>query len=79
MRTLTWRILLQSATALTDEYVTTKILELLGDGDKAEYIINQKVADELSRYNISVEQSQQGEAEEETGEEPTENVGEDNA
>lgn len=73
------QILLQSATALTDEYVTTKILELLGDGDKAEYIINQKVADELSRYNISVKQSQQGETEEETGEEPTENVGEDNA
>ena len=58
------QILLQSATALTDEYVTTKILELLGDGDKAEYIINQKVADELARYNISVQQSNQNENEE---------------
>lgn len=68
------QILLQSATTLTDEYVTTKILELLGDGDKAEYIINQKAADELSRYGISVEQSQPNETEEETEEKPTENA-----
>lgn len=64
------QILLQSATALTEDYVTTKILELLGDGDKAEYILNQKVADELARYNISVQQSNQDENEK------TENVDE---
>lgn len=57
------QMLLQSASALTDEYVTTKILEYLGDGDKAEYILNQKNADELSRYGISGQTEQPGESE----------------
>lgn len=44
--------LMQVAPLLTEDYVITKILELYGDGDKAEYIINQRIADELSRFNM---------------------------
>ena len=68
------QILLQSATALTDEYVTTKILELLGDGDKADYIINQKVAEELQKVGIAIQQkeNEQAENEEETEQEENE-------
>ena len=46
----TVQILTQAAPYLTEDYATTKILELLGDGDKAEYILNQKAADEMSRF-----------------------------
>ena len=40
---------MQASTALDDEYVTRKILELLGDGDKAEEIIQRRIADEVTR------------------------------
>ena len=40
--------IMQGAQYLTEDYVTTKILTILGDGDKAEEIIQQKIADELS-------------------------------
>lgn len=41
--------LIQSAQFLPDEYVTRKILEILGDGDKADEIISQIQKDEVSR------------------------------
>lgn len=41
--------ILQCLQVLPDEYITTKLLEVLGDGDKAEDIIKQKQADELQR------------------------------
>lgn len=41
----------QAANHLTDDYVTEKILTLLGDGDKAEEMIKQKDADSMSRFN----------------------------
>ncbi len=41
--------LIQSAQFLPDEYVTRKILEVLGDGDKAEEIIAGMIADNLNR------------------------------
>ena len=44
--------LMQIAAVLPKDYVITKILELLGDGDKAEYIINQLIADELNSFNM---------------------------
>lgn len=42
---------LQASAVLPEDYVTTKILTLLGDGDKAEEIINQMNADELERFD----------------------------
>ena len=42
--------ILQAASALDDEYVTKKILTILGDGDQAEEIIKRKNADEITRH-----------------------------
>lgn len=44
---------LQAAEVLDDEYVTEKILNLLGDGDKFEDIQNRKAADELEKANLT--------------------------
>lgn len=43
------QLLIQAAPYLTEEYVTTKILEMLGDGDKVEDIIAQITADGLGQ------------------------------
>lgn len=43
--------LLTAATYLPDEYVTRKILEYLGDGDKADDLLQQMDADEIDRFN----------------------------
>ena len=43
--------LLASATYLPDEYVTRKVLEYLGDGDKADDLLKQIDADEIDRFN----------------------------
>ena len=40
---------LQAATHLPDDYVTQKILSILGDGDRASELIAQMDADELER------------------------------
>lgn len=40
-----------AASALDDEYVTRKILALLGDGDQAEEVIKRRIADEQIRQN----------------------------
>lgn len=42
--------LIQGAQFLPDDYVTTKILEVLGDGDKSEEILKQMQADEINRF-----------------------------
>lgn len=42
-------VLLQSAQYLPEEYVTKKLLTLLGDGDQAETILEQMAADEMAR------------------------------
>lgn len=57
---------IQAAQFLTEDYVTTKILEFLGDGDKAEYILNQKTADEMSRFipKNETEEAEESEVEE---------------
>ena len=44
------QLVLQSAQYLSDEYVTTKILTLLGDGDLARDMVTEMDADELDRY-----------------------------
>jgi hypothetical protein len=48
-------VLLQSGTYLSQEYVTRKILEILGDGDKADDVLSTIDADELGRVMIDDE------------------------
>ena len=43
-------MVLQAAEYLDDEYVTTKILTLLGDSDKAQEVLKRKDADAADRY-----------------------------
>ena len=42
---------IQAAPHLTDDYVTTKILTLFGDGDQAEAILDEKDAESMARFN----------------------------
>ena len=46
----TLEMVLQSAEYLDDEYITTKILTLLGDADKAQEVLKQKDAEAADRY-----------------------------
>ena len=46
----TLEMVLQSAEHLDDEYVTTKILTLLGDADKAQEVLKRKDAEAADRY-----------------------------
>lgn len=57
--------LLSAATYLSEEYVTKKILELLGDGDKVEDVLDQMDKESASRYELPEEEAE----EEENGEE----------
>ena len=43
-------MVLQAAEYLDDEYVTTKILTLLGDADKAQEVLKRKDAEVADRY-----------------------------
>lgn len=61
---------MQAASALDDEYVTKKILNLLGDGDQAEEIIQRKIADEVTRMR-EPEEPEEPEGGEVNGEEET--------
>ena len=59
-------IVLQSAQHLSSEYVTKKILELLGDGDKFESVMAQKEAEQMSRLQIApADEDEDEESEEE--------------
>ena len=53
------QMLLQAAPFLTEDYVITKTLELFGDGDKADYIINQRKAEELNRFGIGTDEEEE--------------------
>ena len=44
-------LLLSAGEYLDDEYITTKILTILGDADKAEEVLKRKDAEMLNRYN----------------------------
>ena len=46
----TINVLMAAAAFLPEDYVTSKILEVLGDADKVEDIMNQITADEYDRY-----------------------------
>lgn len=59
---------LEAAQVLDADYVTEKILTLLGDGDKAEEIIKRMTADELERGNATEEEPEETEEEPETEE-----------
>ena len=53
--------LLSASEYLPETYITTKVLEILGDGDKAEEILQQIAADELDRFgNINEEDIDEG-------------------
>ena len=55
---------MQAATALDEEYVTRKVLDILGDGDQAEEIIQRRIADEMTRQRYEpkekIEESESG-------------------
>ena len=48
-------MVLQAAEYLDDEYVTTKILTLLGDADKAQEVLKRKDAEAADRYKMETE------------------------
>lgn len=52
---------LMAAEYLDDEYITKKVLTLLGDGDMAEEILNRRASEELSRQGIDTGGAQEGE------------------
>ena len=49
-------MVLQCAEYLDDEYVTTKILTLLGDADKAQEVLRRKDAEAADRYKQQEEE-----------------------
>ena len=52
-------VVLSSADRLDDEYVTRKILEILGDGDQAEEVLKRKDAEDMARISIPAEEEDQ--------------------
>jgi hypothetical protein len=56
--------LVMAAQYLPEDYITTKILTLLGDGDKAEDVLRQMAADETYVANPPEEEGELNEAEE---------------
>jgi len=61
------QLVLQSGQYLTEDYITRKVLTLLGDGDLAEDILKQVDADELKRFSGEI--SNDKDEDEETAEE----------
>ena len=59
---------LEAAQVLDSEYVTEKVLNILGDGDKADEIIERMNADELKRGNITQDNPEEPEDEDEENE-----------
>ena len=60
--------IVQSAQFLTEDYVTTKIMNILGDGDQAEALIKQRMADDLA-IDYDAEQQEEQTAQEDTAQE----------
>lgn len=63
-------VLVSAAAYLPEDYITTKMLEVLGDGDKAEDILRQMDADEIDRYgsvpeeDVVIEEAEEADEEE---------------
>lgn len=55
--------LLTAAEHLSEEYVTRKLLEILGDIDKVDEVMEQKLVDETSRYRNELEENETDETE----------------
>jgi hypothetical protein len=51
--------LVQAAEYLAPDYITRKILEELGDGDKADEMLAQMAADEIDRFNAESDEKEQ--------------------
>ena len=51
--------LVQAAEYLAPDYITRKILEELGDGDKADEMLAQMAADEIDRFNAESDEEEQ--------------------
>lgn len=56
-------VLLQAGGVLGEDYVTRKILTLLGDGDQADEILEEKAANELAMAGLGMGAEEEGEAE----------------
>lgn len=67
---------LQAAQYLTEDYVTEKILTLLGDGDKAKDILKQREKEEAERMLLAQQMQAQAQAQQEQEEPETEQEGE---
>ena len=52
-------VILASADHLDDEYVTRKILDVLGDGDKADEVIKRKDAEDMTRISLPTQGREQ--------------------
>ena len=44
--------MLSASEYLTEDYITRKILTILGDGDKADQIIKERTAEDMERIEI---------------------------
>ena len=51
---------LQAGEYLDEQYMTEKILNILGDGDKAEEILGKMESDELERGGVTVDEAEEG-------------------
>lgn len=72
----TAQTVLQSAEYLSRDYVTAKVLTLLGDGDKLEEVLNQMAEDDTERISYEIterENTQDGAGEEDAASEETSN------
>ena len=63
---------IQASQYLDDEYVTRKILDILGDGDQAEEILRRMDKQEIERMPLEEEEPEEEQTEEEQAEEETE-------
>lgn len=63
------QIILQAASYLPDEYVTQKILDLLGDGDRAEDLLSEMQEKEIARAALNEEMANNGSGQEDGGQE----------
>lgn len=52
-------VVLSASDHLDDEYVTRKILEILGDGDKADEILKRRDAEDMARISVSDDEQQE--------------------
>lgn len=68
------QVILQAADYLPSDYITRKILTLLGDGDQADAIIQQMIAEEIARVNYGHSAEGDGEPVGEAGEGTIETV-----